>query len=57
MSQQNKKASWPGGFKVTVISKPGSTLSVTKIELPKTIRDAISDSLQVNTKSKSGSNK
>lgn len=40
------KKTWTGGFKATVVSKPGSTLTVTKVDIPKSIRDAISESLQ-----------
>jgi hypothetical protein len=44
------KKTWPGGFKTSVVSKPGSTLTVTKVEIPKSLRDAISDSLQTKKK-------
>jgi hypothetical protein len=42
----SKKTSWGGGFKQTVVSKPGSTLTVAKVQIPKTVREAISDGLQ-----------
>ena len=44
------KKNWPGGFKTVVVSKPGSTLTVTKVEIPKQLRDAISESLQTKKK-------
>ena len=49
-----QKKTWAGGFKTEVVSKPGSTVRVTKVDIPKPIREAISESLRAGKTGKKG---